>query len=338
MLVSGISGGISLGFVPQPPRTSAPTVTFLMDVPLLRDVDSNPGGSGYYFALTSGMADWAGAVLFRSINDAAFDEEGSNSVPVSFGYALDNALAEPPSPWTWDEENELTITMVRGALSGVSELSVLNGANTLLVGDEVIQFQNAVQNMDGSYTISRLLRGRRGTEWACGAHVEGETVLVLAGSAGAASGVSRKPHALSILNQLGYYRGITIGQDLTSSASQQFTIIGRDLKPYAPAQIAGTRDGSDNLTIDWVRRTRIGGDWQDLIGDVPISEESELYDVEIMDGVDVVRTFSGLTSPTVDYSAAEQTADGLTPGDPMAVKIYQRSAQVGRGFVAEATV
>ncbi len=42
---------------------------------------------------------------------------------------------------------------------------------------------------------------------------------------------------------------------------------GRAERPLAPASIHRTRHGSNNLTITWVRRTRIGGEWLDLTGD-----------------------------------------------------------------------
>jgi hypothetical protein len=100
--------------------------------------------------------------------------------------------------------------------------------------------------------------------------------------------------------------------------------------------IEGARDGSDNLTITWVRRTRVGGELADGI-DIPLGEAAELYEIDILDGMTVVRTIQA-SSPTASYTAAEQTTDGLTPGDPVDLIIYQISALVGRGFPAAATV
>jgi hypothetical protein len=47
---------------------------------------------------------------------------------------------------------------------------------------------------------------------------------------------------------------------------------GREERPYAPVHLAGPRDGTGNLTITWVRRTRVNGVWADFTGDVPLSE------------------------------------------------------------------
>ncbi len=63
----------------------------------------------------------------------------------------------------WDTENVLDVLVQCPGLEFESrtELEVLNGANLLLVGEEIIQFADAEQ-----LGPSKLLRGRRGTEWA----------------------------------------------------------------------------------------------------------------------------------------------------------------------------
>jgi hypothetical protein len=113
---------------------------------------------------------------------------------------------------------------------------------------------------------------------------------------------------------------------------------GRAERPYAPVHITGTRDQSNNLTVTWVRRTRVGGELRDLTGDVPLGEASETYEVEFLNGNTVVRTVTSLTSPTVTYSATQQTTDGITPGNPVGVRVYQMSALVGRGIPGSRTV
>jgi hypothetical protein len=200
-----------------------------------------------------------------------------------------------------------------------------------MVGQELIQFLNAIQNSDGSYTLSGLLRGRRGTEWAIGTHAIGETVTV------PSTGFVRVPDALSLRNLTLFYRGVTVGQDPGVVNSQTFTIIGRDLMPYSPVHVKATRDGGNNLSLTWVRRTRIGGG--SLSKDpVPLSEQSEAYEVDIFNGSTLVRSITGLSSPAASYSAADQTTDFGSPQSSIAMKVYQLSAQVGKGFPANATV
>jgi len=86
-----------------------------------------------------------------------------------------------------------------------------------------------------------------------------------------------------------------------------------------------------------VRRTRIGGDWQDRV-DVPLGEENEAYEVDIYDGVTPVHSFTGLSSPALTYSAAQQVSDFGSVQSSVTVRVYQLSAVMGRGYAAIATV
>jgi len=90
--------------------------------------------------------------------------------------------------------------------------------------------------------------------------------------------------------------------------------------------------GSD-VVITWQRRARILGDLVDGTGTVPLSEDSEAYELEILagDGT-VLRTTAGLTETTWTYTAAHQDEDTTATSSPAYVRIFQISAQVGRGF------
>ena len=67
--------------------------------------------------------------------------------------------------------------------------------------------------------------------------------------------------------------------------------------------------------------------------EVPLAEEFETYEVEILDGAAVKRALSAATTSAI-YIAAQQTADRgapLGPGDTLDIRIFQLSALVGRG-------
>jgi hypothetical protein len=91
-----------------------------------------------------------------------------------------------------------------------------------------------------------------------------------------------------------------------------------------------------DITITWKRRTRIGGGWRDN-AEVPLGETSEFYEVEILNGVAMVRTVAA-ANPTVTYNAAQQTADFGSVQAAIAVRVYQLSATVGRGAPLEKTI
>jgi hypothetical protein len=122
----------------------------------------------------------------------------------------------------------------------------------------------------------------------------------------------------------------------TSATAASFSNTAKGLKPLSPVHLKGSRNGVGDLTITWKRRTRIGGGWRDN-AEVPLGETSEFYEVEILNGVAVVRTVAA-ASPTMIYTAAQQTADFGSVQAVVAVRVYQLSATVGRGTSLEKTI
>ena len=101
--------------------------------------------------------------------------------------------------------------------------------------------------------------------------------------------------------------------------------------------IKGSRSSSGDLTITWIRRTRAEAEWRDLV-DAPLFEDVERYEVEALDAGTVVRTFMGLTTPTVTYTSAEQVTDFGSNQTEVTVRVYQDSTNRGRGFPGEDTI
>jgi hypothetical protein len=173
------------------------------------------------------------------------------------------------------------------------------------------------------------LRYRRGTDGAT--HAAGERFVALSGS------LVRVAVATSEIGLPRMYKAISNGGTLAEAQAMSFTYDGADLKPYAPVLISGWRDADGNLTLSWVRRTRTGGELRDGV-DAALGEAVEQYEVEIVSGGAVKRAIADLSTPTATYTAADQAADGITPGAPVSVRVYQRSSIVGRGFPGSATV
>ncbi|HVY13306.1 MAG TPA: hypothetical protein VHB73_07065, partial [Alphaproteobacteria bacterium] len=126
-------------------------------------------------------------------------------------------------------------------------------------------------------------------------------------------------------------------QDVSEAADAPFTPGLQTIAPFAPVHVSGARNASDDVAISWMRRARKNAEWLDYI-DVPLDEEAEIYDVEILDGATVVRSFEGLTSAEATYTAAEQAADFGSAQAAVDVKVYQISSRYGRGAAASATV
>jgi hypothetical protein len=323
---------------PIPPSTQttipfdAPSIGFFLNLPALSAEDGQSGGFwlGAAPAWSLEKTSWRGAVIYRSSDGVSFDDFTAVTTPVAWGKAV--IVLPAQGRWgVWDEENVLEVLAQSPSLvfESKTELEVLNGANLILAGREILQFAIAEQIGTSTWQLSSLLRGRRGTEWAMTGHRAGETVLLL------------DPTTLIRVSSLDevdlgrQYRTVSIGSDPSLPAAVSFVNEATSFKPYAPVHIAGSRNGACDLAVTWVRRIRYGGDWRDLV-DVPLNEASEAYEVDVLDAAgDVVRTFA-CTSPTVTYTAADQTADLGTPQGAIEVAVYQLS--VGRGFEARATL
>lgn len=345
--LSSLSGANQSGFVHGGVAAYGPTILYLLDTTLMQDKDAAPTGqTGTYFAFASPVVDNPGATLFQSPDQQNWTGVAQENDHIAYGFSS-AALPAPSTPWTWDMVNTVTLFFATTGvtLSSTTMINVLNGANGVLIGKELVQYLNAVQNANGSWTISGLLRGRRGTEWACGSHVIGEACFFPQ----VQGGLHRLVMNTADLGILTYFKAITIGGDLNSGPSQPFTLQGNDVRPYAPCQVYGTRDGSGNLTIVWQRRTRVSAIQSIAAGVQPLSEASEQYDVVITDGLgNVVRTFSDVTPPgggwsapafpNVVYTDAEQISDFGIMQTTVHVQIYQKSALVGRGFACDADI
>ena len=118
--------------------------------------------------------------------------------------------------------------------------------------------------------------------------------------------------------------------------AQAFTPAGVGLRPFSVAHVEQpwrTPRTAGDLTVRWTRRSRAlsADSWGGL--EVPLAEELEAYEVEILDGTAVTRVLSTTTTSAI-YTAAQQTADWggpLDPGDTLDLRIFQLSALVGRG-------
>lgn len=306
----------------------------------LVDDDDDMGRAGlreYAFACAYSGGAWRGVTLFRSSDHAAWSEIGSVTDPVMWG-TVAAAAAAPASPWIWDDAAALVVAMADGEPDSATAIEVLNGANmAALVGPdgsaEIVQWRDAAAEGDGRFTLTGLLRGRRGTEDQIATRAAGDAFVILDASRFQFGAGVTEASATRFLRAAGLYDTVETTPVTVTKARR-----GRAEQPYAPCRITGSRDGSNNLSVAWARRTRVGGEWLDGTGTVPLSEAAESYEVDILDGADVVRTITGLASPAAAYSAAQQTTDFGSAQPAVTLRIYQLSNIVGRGIAAEATV
>jgi hypothetical protein len=340
--LSSVSAGSGLGLpVQQVPGTPS-TKLFMMDLPLLRDIDDSGGlfSQGYFAMSGLGQDNWPGGIMMRSLDNTSFTEAGQSNFEAAWGTVVGVLGSPPTSPFAPDETSELRVYMVHGKdqLESKTELEVLNGANAavLLRADgtpEIIQFRDVTLNDDGSVTLSWLIRGRRGTDVFCEGHEDGETFLLLEPDT-----VDAIRLGLGELDKVRYYKGVGFGGLFEEADLETRTNTGRDLMPWAPVHVTAAENAGD-IDLAWVRRSRTNGAMEDFTSDVPLSEASEAYEVDILSGPGgtLKRTLASATA-SVAYDSADITTDFGSVPATLTLRVYQISEAVGRGFSFENTV
>ncbi|MBK8745695.1 phage tail protein [Propionivibrio sp.] len=320
---SGQSTGIALTF-------AGGSLTEFLDVPTL---DDSLDLAGYPVAMTGYLAGWPGGVVYRSDDGGQTWTDMQAFAPPGavIGWA-NNSIGAPPS-LLMDKGNLLLVSLHQGTLSSVSELAMFSGANYFAYGAagrwEIIAAQTCTLQGDGSYVLQDFLRGQKGTEWASGLHAVGDKLIELDSSLA---------FVVTSANTIGLaklYRGVTDGRSLDAVSDQSFTYRGVNLRPLSPVYLNGNRHpASNDWTLTWIRRTRVGGAWRDYV-DATLSEATESYEVEIYSSgayTTIKRTLTGLSSATATYTSAQQVTDFGSNQATLYVKIYQISAVVGRGY------
>ena len=315
-----------------PPPIYGAAVLRLMDLPLLRDTDD--GFSPYAAASAS---PWGGVVVMDSATGSDFVLDTTLAVRATLGETIQPLPAGPTE--YWDEGSVLEVKLYAGELASATPDTILSGGtNSLALGTpdgdwEIVQFADAVLTGSQTYRLTKLLRGRLGTEHAIRSPLALGAPVVLLNEAVAK--IDGKPAERLAAR---FYRWGPQALDIADPAWQQTTFAAKAVgrMPWSPVQIAGARNGGGDLTITWVRRTRFGGVWADGV-DVPLNEESERYEVDVMNGANIVRTIAA-TAPTASYSAAQQVADFGSAQSAISVRVYQLSASVGRGWPGSAII
>lgn len=317
--------GTSGDYTGQSVAAPVHSALYVLDMPLLRDQDD---GYGYYMAAAGYQSGWQGCVAYRSLDAGERYDQIETFVTAATVGASTTALGDFAGGNVIDEHSTVRVQMMSGTLSSVTEAQLLAGGNTAYLGSEVIQFRTATLVSAGVYDLGGFLRGRRGTEWAMAGHTSGERFIL----ASAATWSREALQAADVGRQV-WFKPVSFGMTLADTAAQSMTFAAACLKPYAPVLPGVGRDASGNITIKWVRRTRVGGAWVDYV-DAQLGEDSELYDVEIYSSntyATLKRTFSDQTSATVSYTSAQQVTDFGSNQATIYFKVYQKSAQYGRG-------
>lgn len=279
------------------PSTSA--LAYLLDLPLLPGVDMAD-----HQGLAVFLSDpWPGGVdLYRSTDlETGYSLNLRSGLSGATGETI--AALPPGKPDTWSGE-VLDVLLYAGGLVSRSASDVLGGANALAIEHapdvwEVVQYKNATLIAAATWRLTGLLRGQLGTEWVRSEAdlASGARVVVLD------QAVVPVTMEAADIDRAFNWRAVPTGQDALDGAVQAHAFIGAGRRPYAPAHLLATVDGTD-LALSWTRRTRIEGDtWPDS-GDVPLGEAFEQYQVEVgpIESPSITATVDDAQAVTLDVA------------------------------------
>ena len=296
---------------------SVPLSVQFLDIPPLRDEHRNK--IGFYAAACSSSrsARYPGALIYQALDEFEEEWRAIGRIPTDSVMGQCITTLGGAVEGIWDETSTVDVVLTSGTLESVTELACLNGRNRALVGLEIIGFRSAELIDTHTYRLSGLLRGLRQTEATINEHIQDEAFILLTGKGlefieleNAAQGMPRA------------YKVLTPGSRLPEASSFTMAVQGASAQCFAPINVRGTRDLSNNLTIEWTRVSRAN---VRLLSQqaIPMAEPFERYEVEIRDASDNLLRTMVVAGPFVVYTAAQQTADGITPGNTVLAFVRQ---------------
>lgn len=164
----------------------------------------------------------------------------------------------------------------------------------VVVGREIIKYENAIDLGSGNWRLTGLWRGLWGTDTT--EHVSSEIVTVWNSSLIRTVSV---PNAVHLKN----YQVLLN----TSTEANVITYQSASRRPYSPTQVNATTNTFGDVILTWQRRSRGWNQNWSAPGLIPLRESSELYRVEIYNGSTLVASANPTTNSYL-YSAANQIA------------------------------
>jgi hypothetical protein len=317
--------------VPTAPVAVGPVHALLLDLPLLQ------GEEPPVLTWLAVCADpWPGPIaIWRSADSQSFQRIAMAPASAVIGETLDPLPRGPTN--RFDRHNRVRVRLYGGALNSVTDTVLLGGANAAAIQRsdgawEVLQFANAELVDTNTYELSRLLRGREGSERAMGDPTPSGAPFVLLDQR-----VVPVARGLSALGRSATLRIVAASRDHGDPTAVELvaTPQATALRPLSPGHLRARRT-PDGLLLSWIRRTRLNAHSPRLL-ELPLGEEREAYTIDVLAGGAVVRSYQSET-PSLLYPAADELVDFGAPQSSLAIRVAQLSATVGAGFPAESTL
>lgn len=255
-------------------------------------------------------AGWRQAALLYSIDDgASWVTAGATAAPATMGRIT--LVAAARGALLCDAAGVFEVVLARPdmLLADADDAGLDAGRNLALAGDELIQFGRADPVGAGRWRLTRLWRGRRGTEAAIGTQAPGDAFVLIEADA-----IRTIDLPVAAIGQT--VRVLASGVGDTEPVEARCVLGGRSVLPPSPVGLRVALSGNGDAAVRWIRRSRAGWRWIDG-GDVPLGEDAEVHVVRIVPATGAVRTVETIVG-SVTVTAAERSAG------PVAVEVRQR--------------
>jgi hypothetical protein len=295
--IAGESGRVA----PNPDVVAGPLTVALIDVPDVLGVA--PATPTLLLAASSTAGAWRTQTV-----EVGFGTQTMTIATARARSVLGNALGalSAAAADLIDDQNSVDVALVDPDqwLTSCDDEALAAGENMAVLGGEVLQFGQATPLGNGRFRLSHLLRGRGGTEWACGTHAEGETFCLL--QLGTLQAVALPTWAL----------GATMTAR-TAAASTSLAFNGESVRPVSPVDLTAEIQDSGDLLIGWVRRSRQGFSWVDEI-DAPLGETSEQYRIVLTGTASTIELTSSQPTETLEAGNV-----ALLGAGPVSIEVRQ---------------
>lgn len=311
-----------------------------LDAPLLSLGDDLGGTAVRQYAMLSGYGygTFQGATLYRSYDGSSYGVLTSR-YGVSPVVGLLKAISATPTvkPGT-DISTTLTVSVLSGDtadLASITEAQLLTGQNKALVGKPgrwVIVYFQTVSVSAKTATISNIIWSAPHYQTFLNSLAAGDYfVLLQPGHHVRFSGEVDK------LGDSIFYKAASDDFNIAQVPTESHTLVGRAEMPFPATNLNAVINGSD-IDLSWDWRSRLNPIAILTGPDDTVHGESSLsFEIDIMDGSTVKRTLTATTNEK-KYLAADITTDFGSMPASLKFRVYQISALVGRGYVAEATI
>ena len=231
-------------------------------------------------------AGWRRAALATSIDGGMrWEPAGSTAASAICGTVEDAGGAADPA--IADRRNAIVVALAHAGmvLADADDSGLDSGLNLALIGNELIQFGSAEPMGGNRWRLSRLWRGRRGTEAATGAAMAGDRfVLIDVATLLMRDGVAGIGADIAVL--------ATAPADGDGVEAETW-LSGASVLSPAPVHLRAEAAPGGPTLLRWTRRSRTGWRWQEGV-EAPLGEEAERYRVRIVPatGAELAETVS----------------------------------------------